>query len=136
MKTGLATTAFWVTLLTNLIAFFNGMQGYMSPLVSLIIIAAANAAYGILRTYQKVSTGNTGKPGYFTTEFIMAVITNLIGLATALHGQFANAQVITIILGSLNSLYAVLRTWLGTTNDTVGPAPDPALGPTNVVPGK
>ena len=130
MKMGIQTTAFWVTLLTNVIAFVNGMQGYMSPLVSLLVIAAANAAYGILRTYQKVSTGNTSKPGYFTTEFIMAVVTNLIGFATVLHGQFANAQAITIILGSLNSIYAILRTWLGTTVDSsVNADPAPVAPP-------
>ena len=60
---------------------------------------------------------NGVKPGIYTTEFWLTVITNLITIITTLKGMIP-AETATIILAILNGLYTILRSLVKQPNIT------------------
>lgn len=54
-KPGYKTTEFYLTLLTNVIAIIGALKGVIPDNVATIIVATANAAYGLIRALTKAT---------------------------------------------------------------------------------
>lgn len=55
-KPGYKTSEFYLTLLTNVVALIGALKGIIPDSTATIIIAAANAIYGLIRAITKTGT--------------------------------------------------------------------------------
>jgi len=89
-------------------------------------IKALFTVKGFVQTEIKGATQMNGtKPGYLTTEFWVTALTNLIAVVGALKGIIPG-NVATIALTVLNSVYAIVRTFVKTSDPTPVTTPPPA----------
>ena len=52
-KSGIATSEFWLTVVTNLITIAGALNGVLDPKTAAIVMASLNGVYGVLRTLAK-----------------------------------------------------------------------------------
>lgn len=52
---GIQTTEFALTCVVNVVGLVGSLSGVIPPAISLLILAVANAVYGILRTIVKIN---------------------------------------------------------------------------------
>lgn len=55
-KPGYLTTEFYLTLLTNVVALVGALKGIIPDSTATIVIASANAIYGLIRAITKTGT--------------------------------------------------------------------------------
>jgi hypothetical protein len=56
MKSGIKTTEFWLTIITQVLVIFSALKGLMKPETALVISAVLDGVYAALRTYAKKTT--------------------------------------------------------------------------------